>query len=169
MRGRLGRRVRHEDSESKLIGEGESSGHAKRQRDDNESRGTHLSASHVATARWSSVSWYPPNGWQSGNRRRRRPVSMLLSHHRYPLMSSHVIVDLSWYCITPKMTNNQSVVVRHLVATSLWAMWHLGCVCHYGNGREGIAQLTCIVDAGDGCLSPFVIGAVSHIADPPHV
>ena len=56
MRGRLGRRVRHEDSESKLIGEGESSGHAKRQWDDNESHGMHLSASHVATARWSSVS-----------------------------------------------------------------------------------------------------------------
>ena len=76
---------------------------------------------------------------------------------------SRVIVDPSSCCVTPMTTNNRSVVVRRLVATSLWATWQLGCMCDYGNGREGIAQLTCIVDAGDGSSSPCVMVAVSAL------
>ena len=65
--------------------------------------------------------------------------------------------------------NDQSVVVHRLVATSPIATWNLGCVCDYRNGREGIAQLTFIVDAGDGCSSSFVVVLVSRIADPPAI
>ena len=70
------------------------------------------------------------------NRRRRRPVSVLLSHHRCLVTLSLVIVDPASCCVSPMTMNNQSVVVRRLVATSLWATWHLGCVCDYGNRRE---------------------------------
>ena len=86
-----------------------------------------------------SVSWRPPNGWKNVNRRRCCPVSVLLSHHRCLETSSRVIIDPSSCCVTPMTTNSQSVVVRRLFATSLWATWHLGCLCGYGNGREGIA------------------------------
>ena len=74
----------------------------------------------------------------SVNRRRPCPISVLLSHHRCPVTSSCVVVDPSSCCVTPMTTNNQSVVVGRLVATSLWATWHLGCVCDYGSGREGM-------------------------------
>jgi hypothetical protein len=40
-------------------------------------------------------------------------------------------------CAGLMMMNNELAIVGHLVAMSLLAVWQLGCVFDYGNGKEG--------------------------------
>ena len=155
MRGQLGHRVRQIRKLS-WSGKGSLHGHAKRQRGDNETRGMDLSTFHVV--RFHGI-----------HQKESEPSSSSSRFHVVVASSvSLVSVDPASRCVSPMMMNNQSVVVGHLVTTSLWAMWHLGCVCVCGNRRE-ISWLTFIVDAGDGCSLPFVVVAVSRIADLPRI